>query len=251
MDKIVQKLNDDNNIMVIITYKCVVEDNITYHKITGITNDFNTKFEDPTNNIVTFFKKNDLDKYYICRLWSFKLDKFITIDYIRKLDFPTTHTLNPVYYPNIFNLLKTKNITTNYNKHICFDKVSKNPITLNNFNNNGLYEPYDDNNIYYGLIDKNSLDHDEPIIMCIGKDKQKLTDINNENNNECYLSEIPSYYNSEQNNLQIYGYIHNSEYEPQTCLQGILLTNDYNPSNFISTNPIDEYVYYEEGIMNG
>jgi hypothetical protein len=250
MDKIMQKLNDVNNIIVIITYKCVEEDNITYYRITGITSDLNTKFEDPHNNIITFFNKNNVDKYYICRLWSYKLDKFISIDYICKLDFPTTHTLNPLYY-DINKILKTKNITIDYNKHVCFDKVSKNPITINKFNDNGLYEPYEKDKLYYGLIDKNSLDHDEPIIMCIGKDKQKLIDINNENNNECYLNEIPNYYNSEQNNLQVYGYIHESKPESQTCLQGILSTNNYKSSNFISTNPIDEYVYYEEGIMNG
>ena len=123
-------------------------------------------------------EKEKLHKYYICRLWNYKLDNFISADYIRELDEPAMYG----FYPNFTRLdtlpiLKNQNYTLdkrNWCEHTCYDKISRTPIVINSHNDNGLIELYPETDIYYGLIYKGALEQNEPMITCIGKDKDKL-----------------------------------------------------------------------------
>ena len=58
--------------------------------------------------------KEDLDKLYICRTWSYDLDNFVSVDYIRKIEQQCQYTFNPSYV-YINNIMAVKLIYI-YNK---------------------------------------------------------------------------------------------------------------------------------------
>jgi len=244
--------DNTDNINIFVKYQLTKDNNITYIKIIAITEDNN---KDKDTCIIKYtLDRSILHKYYICRLWSLKVDNkvddFVCVDYIRKLNYQTTHTLNPEY--NIVNiLLKYYNIDYEYNIDICYDKVSVNSIVVNSYDNNGLYEPYDESKIYYGLLHKKAYEHNETIIMAFGKDKEKLLKLKEEHNTDEYIIEIPSYYQTAitDNNIYIYGSL--SDYD--ICLEGILITDEIltdNNNDRISCNFIEPYIYYDDGIIN-
>lgn len=245
--------DNTDNINIFVKYQLTKENNITYIKIIAISEDNN---KDKDTCIIKYtFDRSNLDKYYICRLWSLKvdnkIDNFVCVDYIRKLNYQTTHTLNLEY--NIVNiLLKYYNIDYEYNIHTCYDKVNVNSIVINSSNSNGLYEQYDESKIYYGLLHKKAYDNNETIIMVFGKDKEKLLKLKEEYNTDEYIVEIPSYYQTDiidKNNVYIYGSLSNYD----ICLEGILITDKILTDNIndrLSCNFIEPYIYYDDGIIN-
>ena len=234
----IQKMcnNIDKYTLVTISYKKICEDNITYLKIINISDSSKPTITTPEYTKVSFLEKENIHKYYICRLWSYKLDKFISIDYIRKLEAPIMYSMTP----RLDLINKINNMKLNI-ENMCYDKISKTPIVINSHNDNGLYDPYPDT--YYGLIYKDSLDNNEPIICAFGIDKEKLIELNNENNNVCYLTKIP--YVGGNDDTIFYGCTNSPH------MQGIFGTNKLMPDkDFLSCNPIVMYEYYDDGIMN-
>ena len=249
LDKLRDKLINNKYINIVISYKEFNESNITFFKITSIYEiskkpDMSKKPSE--HNIVVFIKKEDLDKFYISRVWSYKTDNFVCVEYIRKLEHPVPYTFSPLYhYINTLPFFSSLNYS--YNKDTCYEKISKKSIALNSHNDDGLYIPYT-KNIYYGLVNKISLNNYEPIIQCIGMDKEKLLEICKINNNECNLSEIPYISNTKNETEIIYGYIPNYS----TCFQGLIITSENIKNNeLVSYNGINMYEYYEDGILNG
>lgn len=232
-------------IHVFAKYKLIKENNITYLKIVSISD---TSDKDPYT-IVYVCDKEDLHKYYICRIWSLKLDNFICVDYIRKLDYKTMHTLNPDYAFILMALLLYK-INFEYKIHICYDKVSTKSIAINSYNDDGLYEPYDESEIYYGLVHKKAYNNDETIIMAFGKDKEKLIKLKEIHNTDEYIVEIPTYSKTNiETSSKIYFY--GSLSTINICLEGILITDKILTDNDrLSCNPVEPYEYYDDGIIN-
>ena len=247
MDRLRDKLNNiDKYKIVTISYKKIDENNITYIKITDITDITNTQTP-PENNICVFLEKENLDKYYICRLWSYQLDNFVCVDYIRKLNNHVPYSFNPDY--DVINKLPMFRVLNyRHNVDLCYDKISYTPIIINSHNDNGLYTPYPD--IFYGLVFKGALAVNETIITSFGKDINKLIEINKDNNEICCVVEIPlkaDLLSNNKSDIMYYGYNPKNK-----IIQGLFITDEKNISetDIISYNPITMYEYYDGGILN-